>query len=146
MPYKNIEINDVGAVNVSAVRTSNFYKGYSSVDDLAVSTELFDFELVKQDIINHFQTRQGERVMNPTFGSIIWDLIMEPATPSTRQEFIDDINRICNSDPRITPIQMDLTEYEAGYFLELTLLLKDTDQTSNLRLQFDQKIGLIVQQ
>jgi hypothetical protein len=59
---------------------------------------------------------------------------------------MDDIQTICTSDPRVTPIQMDLTEYETGYFLELTLLLKNTDQTSNMRLQFDQSIGLVVQQ
>lgn len=146
MPYKNIEINNSGPVNVAAVKQSQFYKGFSSVDNTSSSTEIFDFDLVRQDIINNFQTKRGERVMNPTFGSIIWDLIMEPATPETRQQFIDDITAICTSDPRITPIQMDLTEYETGYFLELTLLLNNTDQTTNMRLQFDQKIGLVVQQ
>jgi phage baseplate assembly protein W len=146
MPYKNIEINDTGAVNTALVKQSQYYKGFSSVDDTTSATKLFDFDLVKQDIINSFRTRRGERVMNPTFGSAIWDLIMEPATPITRQQFMDDIQVICTSDPRVTPIQMDLTEYETGYFLELTLLLKNTDQTSNMRLQFDQSIGLVVQQ
>jgi phage baseplate assembly protein W len=146
MPYKNIEINDTGAVNVELVKQDQYYKGFSSVDETTSATRLFDFDLVKQDIINHFRTRKGERVMNPTFGSAIWDLIMEPATPITRQEFMDDIQAVCTSDPRVTPIQMDLTEYEAGYFLEVTLQLKNTDQTSNLRLQFDQQVGLIVQQ
>lgn len=146
MPYKNIEINNSNSVSQVAVQESQFYKGFSSVDNTTSSTELFDFELVKQDIINHFQTKKGERVMNPEFGSVIWDLIMEPLTPATREEFVNDIQRICTSDPRISPIQMDLTEYETGYFLELTLLLNNTDQSSKMRLQFDQKIGLLVQQ
>lgn len=146
MPYKNIEINNSGSINPTSLKQTQFYKGFSSVDPTSNNTEIYDFDLVRQDIINHFQTRKGERVMNPTFGTVIWDLIMEPATSNTRQEFIDDITAICNSDPRITPVQMDLTEYEAGYFLELTLLLNNTDQTTSMRLQFDQKIGLVVQQ
>jgi len=146
MPYKNIEINNSSSINQSTTKNSQFYKGFSSVDNNSSATELFDFALVKQDIINHFQTRKGERVMNPEFGSSIWDLIMEPLTDGTREEFISDIKRICTSDPRVTPIQMDLTEYEAGYFLELTLLLNNTDQSANMRLQFDQQIGLVVQQ
>jgi phage baseplate assembly protein W len=146
MPYKNIEINNSSSVDQSTTKKSQFYKGFSSVDNNSSATELFDFALVKQDIINHFQTRKGERVMNPEFGSSIWDLIMEPLTDGTREEFISDIKRICTSDPRVTPIQMDLTEYEAGYFLELTLLLNNTDQSANMRLQFDQQIGLVVQQ
>ncbi len=146
MPYKNIEINDTGAVNVVTAKQNQFYRGFSSVDDTSSATKVFDFDLVKQDIINHFQTKKGERVMNPEFGSAIWELLMEPNTPEIRQALIDDIERISTSDPRVTPIQMDLTEYEAGYFLELTLLLKNTDQTANMRLQFDQKIGLVVQQ
>jgi len=146
MPYKNIEINNSSSINQSTTKNSQFYKGFSSVDNNSSATELFDFALVKQDIINHFQTRKGERVMNPEFGSSIWDLIMDPLTPNTREQFIADITRICTSDPRVTPIQMDLTEYEAGYFLELTLLLKNTDQSATMNLQFDQQIGLVVQQ
>lgn len=144
MPYKNIEINNATSVSQAFEKQSQFYKGYSSVDETATSTEIFDFALIKQDIINHFQTRKGERVMNPAFGSVIWDLIMEPLTPAVREEFIDDIKTVCNSDPRVTPIQMDLTEYETGFFLELTLLLNNTDQSANMKLQFDQKIGLSV--
>ena len=30
-----------------------------------------DIELIKQDLFNHFYTRQGERLMNPTYGTII---------------------------------------------------------------------------
>ena len=39
------------------------FKGYSSVDKKIGSTQLFDLNLAKQDLKNHFYTRQGERVM-----------------------------------------------------------------------------------
>jgi len=82
--------------------------------------------------------------MNPNFGSIIWNILMEPMTEAVRTALSDDINRICNSDPRVIPTQINMTEYESGYLLELTLTLKGTDQSSNLKLTFDQSVGLLV--
>jgi phage baseplate assembly protein W len=145
MPYKNFEITGPGSVEQRAQKQNQFYKGFSSLGTKKSGTKLYDFDLVKQDIINQFNTRRGERVMNPNFGSIIWDLMMEPLTDEVRDALSNDITTICNSDPRVTPTQIKLTEYEMGYVLELTLLLNGTDQSSNLRLTFDQKIGLGVQ-
>lgn len=145
MPYKNIEINSVEQVYQQPVKTDHFYKGFSTLDTTTTGTELFDFELVKRDIQNHFNTRKGERVMNPTFGSIIWDMLMEPLTSEVKEILNQDITDICNSDPRVIPTQIDLTEYENGYILDITLLLKGTDQSGSMRLVFDQKIGLLVQ-
>lgn len=145
MPYKTIEINNKQPVIQKPVKESHFYKGFSSVDNTNLGTRLYDIELVKQDIINHFKTKKGERVMNPEFGSIIWDILMEPLTPNTTKELEEDISRICNADARVTPTQIDLVEYPNGYTLELTLELIGTDQTTNFTLIFDQSIGLTVQ-
>jgi phage baseplate assembly protein W len=145
MAYKNIEINNGTSIDQTVSKQSQFYKGFSSVG-ASSTTELYDFALIKQDIINHFNTRKGERVMNPNFGSSIWDILMDPNTDQVRQELSADIETICNFDPRVTPTQIDITEYDSGYILELTLLLRDTDQSTTLRLSFDQSIGLTVQQ
>jgi phage baseplate assembly protein W len=146
MPYKNIEIgNSNTALAQAATQQSQFYKGFSSQDNTNFGSRLYDFALIQQDIINHFNTRKGERLMNPTFGTIIWDLLMEPLTDDVRTALQDDVTAICNFDPRVTPLQINLVEYEQGYILELTLLLKGTDQSASLRLQFDQEVGLTVQ-
>jgi phage baseplate assembly protein W len=146
MPYKNIEITVPNAVNQVSVQTDHYYKGFSSVDNGNKNSSLYDFDLIKQDIINNFNTRRGERVMNPTYGSVIWDLLMEPLTEDVRQVLSDDITAICTSDPRVTPLQIDITEYEQGYLLELTLQLVNLNQSANLKLTFDQNIGLTVSQ
>ena len=146
MPYKNIQITGPSfTAQQSVQQLDQFYKGFSSVNNNNLGNRLYDLDLIKQDIINHFNTKRGERLMNPTFGSIIWDLIMEPLTDETRELLSQDISAICNADPRATPTQIKITEYDSGYILELTLLLTDTDQSANLVLTFDQKIGLTVQ-
>jgi phage baseplate assembly protein W len=145
MPYKNIEIEPVEKPYLQPVKKDHFYKGFSSVNPLNSGGRLYDFELVKQDIVNHFNTKKGERLMNPAFGSIIWDLLMEPLTEQTREALNQDITEICNSDPRVYPTDITLTEYENGYILDVTLVLKNTDQSGNMRIAFDQKLGLLVQ-
>ena len=56
-----------------------------------------------------------------------------------------DIREICNSDPRVFPTQIQVNEFERGFLIEVSLSMRNTNQTSNLRLMFDQKIGLTVQ-
>ena len=127
-------------------KQSQFYIGYSSV--AAGSTNnirLYDFDIIKQDLLNQFNTRLGERVMNPTFGTIIWSLIFEPFTDDVKQAIADDINRICNNDPRVIPIQLTTTEQEYGILLEITLQYIGTDQTSSMSLSFDRELGLLSQ-
>lgn len=145
MAYKNIEINPSKYNKQHTNKQSQFYVGYSTVDPAAISTKLYDFELIKQDILNQFNTRQGERVMLPTFGSLIWNIIFEPFTDTIKEAIKDDVNRICNSDPRAVPIQINIVEQEYGMMLEVTLQYVGTDQTSNMSLTFDKNQGLAVQ-
>ena len=46
------------------------YKGFSTVGRNQ-KFRLTDFDLVKQDLINHFNIRKGEKLMNPNFGTVI---------------------------------------------------------------------------
>jgi len=146
MPYINLELNPTQYSSTNPQQTSQFYVGYSSINVNSLGdTRLYDLELVKQDLINQFNTRQGERVMLPTFGTIIWDAIFEPFTDNIKQAIADDIGRIINSDPRVVPIQIDINEQEYGILLELTLQAVGSNQTSNLTIAFNKELGLITQ-
>lgn len=145
MSYKNIEITQAQYSKQHTNKQSQFYVGYSTVDPSATSTKLYDFDLIKQDILNQFNTRKGERVMLPEFGTVIWNVIFEPFTDEIKQVIKDDVTRICNSDPRAIPIQININEQEYGMLLEVTLQYAGTDQTANMRLDFDKNIGLSVQ-
>lgn len=80
---------------------ATLFKGFSTVDKVRAPYTLTDADLVKRDLLNHFYTRIGERVMRPTFGSVIWDYLMEPEDPETQAIIKEDIERIVNSDPRV---------------------------------------------
>jgi phage baseplate assembly protein W len=145
MAYKTLVITTQDSIYQQATKQNHFYKGFSTVDPTQEGNNLFDIDLIKQDIINHFNTKRGERVMNPAFGSIIWDLIMEPLTDDTTELLKNDIKTICTADPRVIPTQMDLTEYQEGYLLELTLQVVETDQSANMRISFNRTTGISVQ-
>lgn len=144
MPYKSIEINSTAAVHQQPIKTSQFYVGFSSIDIGNTNSKLYDLELIQQDFLNYFNTRRGERVMNPKFGTIIWDIIMEPMTPEIYDLLEADIKTICSSDPRVAPTQINITEKPGGYLIEITLVLIGTDKSSKLRLDFNQISGLSV--
>jgi phage baseplate assembly protein W len=145
MPYKSIEITNASATPAAISSKVQFYRGYSTIDSSNPTARLFDLELIKQDIINHFNTRRGERVMNPAFGSIIWDLLMDPITPQSREALNADIKKICSSDPRAIPIDLKLIQFATGYIVEVTMKLVGHDVSSKMTLTFDQTIGLTVQ-
>ena len=145
MPYKNLEINQGRYSEQHTDKLSQYYRGFSTANPTNRGSNLYDFDLIKQDILNQFNTRKGQRVMNPKFGSIIWDLLMEPLTEGISDLIKQDINTICNSDPRVYPLQMKVNEYPQGYLIEITLAMKNTNESSTLRLAFDQKLGIVVQ-
>jgi phage baseplate assembly protein W len=142
MAYKNIVITPPNLQNVTTKKTSQFYKGFSTLDENSTSVKLFDHDVIKQDLINQFNTRKGERVMNPNFGSVIWDLIYEPLTPAVKQQISSDIDRILASEPRVVPTLVNIVEQDYGFLLELTLTYKGLDVSDSMILQFDKNVGL----
>jgi phage baseplate assembly protein W len=82
------------------------YRGFSSVANEGIDTALFDLALIKQDILNHFNTRIGERVGRPAFGSIIWDLLFDPGDPRTESLVIQDAQRIIGMEPRVKLLEL----------------------------------------
>jgi len=142
MAYKNIQITPASGKSQNTVKSAQFYKGFSTLDDSSASVKLFDYELIKQDILNQFNTRLGERVMNPTFGTSIWDLIFEPLTPAVKDKIANDINRVLASEPRVTPTNVSITQSDYGFRIELTLVYVGTDQSDTMQIAFDRNVGL----
>jgi len=146
MAYKNLVIKPNNVSNQRSAQQSQFYKGFSTVDDTNLTHKIFDFALIEQDIMNMFQTKKGERVMNPEFGTIIWELIYEPFTADIKQLISEDVTRILNYDPRVTPTQIQITEAPYGLIIESTLFYKQQDVSKQMNLAFDKELGIRRQQ
>ena len=81
-------------------RFTSKFRGYSSVGTGFLNPVRYDLDLAKQDLLNQFHTRFGERIMLPKFGTIIWDLLFDPLDDNTRRAIRDDVIRIISEDPR----------------------------------------------
>lgn len=114
------------------------YRGFSTKIS-GKKFRLTDFDLVRQDLINHFYIRKGEKLMNPEFGTIIWNVLFEPLTQEVRQVIIEDVRQIVSYDPRLAVDQVTLDEYEHGLQIEIDLRYVTTDQRNVLKLQFDRE-------
>jgi phage baseplate assembly protein W len=109
---------------------ATLFKGFSTVDKVRAPYTLTDADLVKRDLLNHFYTRIGERIMRPTFGSVIWDYLMEPEDPETQEIIKEDIERIVKTDPRVQLEDINLTILDHTIQAEVKikyLLLNSTD-------------------
>lgn len=97
---------------------------------------LTDVELVKQDLLNAFNTRKGERPMNAEFGTIIWDAIFDPLDDGTREAIQEDITNIVAADPRVQLLGLQLDEYEHGIQFEVELYYRNLDSSEVLYVEF----------
>jgi phage baseplate assembly protein W len=113
-----------------------FYKGFSTIG-LQNKWKLEDVELVKRDLMNHFQTRRGERLNNLEFGSRIWEYTFEQMTDELREAIAADVQNIINSDPRVRSKDVTIQQFQNGFQIEMDLYFVLTDQSEKMYVQFN---------
>lgn len=119
------------------------YIGFSTVNPDSIGFQLYDIQIIKQDIINHFHIRQGELLSNPNFGTIIWDILYEPLTERLKEIIAQNVETIINYDPRVNVAKVTVDQYESGIQIEATLVYLPYNISENMRLSFDQNAGLL---
>jgi phage baseplate assembly protein W len=115
---------------------ATFYKGFSTINRVK-KFRATDINLAKQDLINHFSVRKGEKLMQPNFGSIIWSLLFEPLDDNLQQIIVDDVTAVVGYDPRMSLDNITITTQDYGIQIELDLVYLPTNEATNLSLQFD---------
>lgn len=139
--YKDIQVKSKKSVLPPI--TSRAYRGVSTVNPNLTNFVLYDIALIKQDLINHFHIRKGEKLLNPEFGTIIWDSLFEPLTEDLKQAIIENVTGIVNYDPRTQASDVTVTQYESGLQIECNLTYLPYNISEKMRLDFDQANGLI---
>ena len=132
-------------VDTTTQSRSQIFKGFSTQGREFQDPKLYDIELVKQDIFNHFNIRKGEKLENPEFGTNIWQYIFDPLDDQTRQAILDDAQNVIGYDPRVVLDQLELDEYEHGIQVTLSVLYVGYGIGERFNLLFDQNQGLMTQ-
>jgi len=138
--------NQQTAAQRSATVTQNqgqfTYKGFSS-SEANKNFKLYDINLVKQDLINHFYIRKGEKLENPEFGTVIWDMLFEPFTPDVKEIIAKDVEAIVNYDPRISVQEVQIDSTDQGMRIQVELIYRPFNITEKMSLNFDKNNRVI---
>jgi phage baseplate assembly protein W len=116
--------------------TSRF-RGYSTVGTSFLSPVRYDLDLARQDLLNHFNTRKGERIMLPEFGSIVWEMLFEPLDDYTISLIDADVRAIIKNDPRWSLESVAVSEGPNALNIEIVVTYVPTDETVTLPLTYD---------
>lgn len=139
--YKQITVK--GSKKDVAAPGGRAYRGTSTVNPDNTSWVLYDIALIKQDILNHFHIRQGEKLSDPEFGTIIWDVLFDPLTENLKDAIVQNVTKIVNSDPRVNVNSVIVDSYESGIQVECSLLFLPYNISESVRLQFDENAGFL---
>lgn len=140
--YKEITVsgNQVNAGNADTV--SQIYRGISTVNSDATSINLYDADLIKQDLLNHFNIRKGEKIYNANFGTIIWDVLFEPMTENIKDAVMKDALSIFDADPRINATNVTILQKDYGIQLYAEIEFIKIKVIEKMIFDFDQQNGL----
>ena len=138
----NQKIAAQSVANVTENQAKYTYKGFSS-SEANKNFKLYDINLVKQDLINHFYIRKGEKLENPEFGTVIWDMLFEPFTPDVKEIIAKDVEAIVNYDPRISVQEVQIDSTDQGMRIQVELIYRPFNITEKMSLNFDKNNRVI---
>ena len=128
---------DKAEISQNLSNTSITFKGFSSKVERQ-NFKVYDFECVKQDLINRLSVRKGERVENPEFGTIIYDCLFEPFTEALKDQITEDITANLNADPRLATEEIIVSEEDHGIAIQATIKYIPLNITEKLQFKFDE--------
>jgi phage baseplate assembly protein W len=138
-------VTDVEKLNMSgALQTlqpailKRYFIGFSTQNSAVTNVRsLYDIDLINIDLMNAFNTRVGERVMRPDYGCKLWDYMMEPMTPSLRNDIVVEATRICALDTRLVQQSEQVFQFDAGFQINIVLLYLPWQVTSTFTAKFE---------
>jgi phage baseplate assembly protein W len=138
--------NQQVVANSNAVVTENqgmfTYKGFNS-KETSKNYKLYDIDLVKQDLINHFYIRKGEKLENPEFGTVIWDVIFEQFTEDVKAIIAKDVEDIINYDPRIAVNEVQIDSTDQGIRIQADITYVPFNVNERMTFNFDKNNSVI---
>ena len=114
------------------------FVGFNTVNQYKKFT-LVDIELIKRDLLNAFNIRQGELVGRPGYGTVIWDYVFENQTQETLRGLTTEIERIVGGDPRIQVANLQLFPQQNGILIQLELTVIPGQTATLLSVFFNEQ-------
>jgi len=98
---------------------------------------LTGFELIKRDLLNAFNIRQGQLPGRPEYGTSLWEYLFEPQLEQLQTQIVNEVQRVAGGDPRIYISDIQMFPQENGILIQLQLQIVQTTNVERLSLFFD---------
>jgi len=110
--------------------------GFNTVDQFKKFT-LTDQALIKQDLKNAFNIRQGSLPGRPDYGTRIWDYVFENMTDQMLDSMNTEIQRTIAQDPRLQVNSVLAFPRDNGLLIELEIQFVTSTDAERLSVFFD---------
>jgi phage baseplate assembly protein W len=107
--------------------TQNQYKKFT----------LTDFALIKRDLLNALNIRQGQLPGRPAYGTSIWDYLFENQLEELNTAIVQEIQRVAGGDPRIYINDVQSYPQENGILIEVELTVVPSTNAERLNIFFN---------
>ena len=131
--------NRRGLIQQQRITKKPYFVGFNTINNPLPPYNLTNIELVKRDILNHFATPMGSRVMLPNFGTRIYEYLFDPFDEYTKNVIIEDAVTVVQSDPRVELVTINVFQEDQALNIEMVLLFKPESVTDNLFVTFSLK-------
>jgi phage baseplate assembly protein W len=98
---------------------------------------LTGFELIKRDLLNAFNIRQGQLPGRPGYGTVLWDYLFENQLEDLQRNIQAEVQRVAGGDPRIYISDVQTFPQENGILIELQLTVLPSTNAERLGIFFD---------
>ena len=99
---------------------------------------LVDTELIKRDLLNAFNIRQGQLPGKPEYGTSLWDYVFENITDTTVNAINREVQRVAGGDPRLQIVSSYVYAQDNGILIELEIQYVPSTDAERLAIFFDQ--------
>ena len=110
--------------------------GFNTINQFKKFT-LTDFPLIKQDLLNAFNIRQGELPGRPEYGTTLWNFLFESQVEELQNNIVDEIQRVAGGDPRVFISDIQVFPQDNGILIQLELTITPSTDASRLAIFFD---------
>jgi phage baseplate assembly protein W len=100
---------------------------------------LTDFPLIKRDLLNAFNIKQGQLPGRPDYGTILWDYLFENQVEEVQTQITNEIQRVAGGDPRIFISDIQVYPQANGMLIELQLAITPSTTAERLAIFFNQQ-------
>jgi phage baseplate assembly protein W len=98
---------------------------------------LTDFALIKRDLLNAFNIRQGQLPGRPDYGTVLWDFLFENQVEELQRNIEQEVQRVAGGDPRIFISDIQAYPQQNGILIELQLQIVASTDAERLNVFFD---------